>query len=182
MVFQKGGRFPQETFSFNGEDLENLRRFNYLGYVVRSEGTIQKSINLLADKAVRAMGLLFSTIRHIQVPFKMLLQLSDTYVKSILNYSCETCGFSSAVRCESVHRKFLKRILDVRMSTNNMAVYGETGRFPLSLDRYIRITKYWLKLSNSDYNNCIVKAVYLSLKEEMEKNVNSVNWVSKIKT
>ena len=80
MGFQKGSHFPQEMFSVNGEDLEIVREFNYLGYVVSSGGTIQKAINLLADKAVRAMGLLFSTIRHIQVPLKMLLQLFDTYV------------------------------------------------------------------------------------------------------
>ena len=68
------------------------------------------------------------------------------------------------------------------MSTNDTALYGETGRFPLFLDRYIRITKYWLKIANSDYNNCIVKSVYLNLKEEIEKKENIVNWVSKVKT
>ena len=79
-------------------------------------------------------------------------------------------------RCERVHGNFLKRILGVKMSTNNIALYGKTGRFPLCFDTYIRITTYLLKISNSDYNNYIVKAVYLSLKE-MEKNVNSVNCV-----
>ena len=121
------------------------------------------------------------TIRHVQVPFKMLLQLFDTYVKSTLNYSCEIWGFYSAGRCERVHRKFLKRILGVKMSTSNMALYSETGRFPLLLDRYIRIIKYWLKICNSDYNNCIVKSVYCMLKDRTVKNENIVNWVSKVK-
>ena len=128
------------------------------------------------------MGLLFSTIKHVQVPFKMLLKLFDTYVKSILNYSCETWGFSSADRCERVHRKFLKRILGVKMSTNNMALNSETGRFPLFLDRYVRIVKYWLKIAKSDYNNCIVKSVYFTLTEGLEKNENIVKWASKVKT
>ena len=78
VIFQKGGCFPHDTFTFNGEELEIVREFTYLGYVVSSGGTVQKAINLLADKAIRAMGLLFSTIRHVQVPFKMLLQLFDT--------------------------------------------------------------------------------------------------------
>ena len=46
-----------------------------------------EAINLPIDMAIRAFGLLFPTIRHVQVPFKMLLQLFDTYVKSLLNYS-----------------------------------------------------------------------------------------------
>ena len=46
MIFQRGGRFPQETFTYSGEDLEIVREFNYLGYVVSSGGTMQKAINL----------------------------------------------------------------------------------------------------------------------------------------
>ena len=50
-------------------------------------------------------------------------------------------GFFSADGCESVHRKYLKWLQGVKISTSNMAVYGETGRFPLFIDRYIRIVK-----------------------------------------
>ena len=167
VIFQKGGRFPNDNFTFNGKELEIVKEFNYMWLAV---GEQWKREQWLADKAVRAMGLLFSTIRHVQVPFKMLLQLFDTYVKSTLNYSCQIWGFSSAERCERVHRKFLKRILGVKMSTSNMALYSETGRFTLFLDRYIRIIKYWLKICNSDYNNCIVKSVYCMLKDRTVQN------------
>ena len=124
-----------------------------MGYVISSGGSVQKAINLLEDKAVRSLGMLFSTIKRIQVPFKMLMQLFYTYVKSILNYSCEIWGFSSAEKCERVHRKFLKRVLSVKMSTNTMTLYGETGRFPIFIDRYVRIVKYWRKIVKSDYAN-----------------------------
>ena len=100
VTFQRVGRFPHDTFTYNGGETEIFRELNYLGYVVSSGGTVQKTMNLLAGKAVRAMELLFSTIRHVQVSFKMLLQLFDSYDKSILNYSCETWGFSSADRCK----------------------------------------------------------------------------------
>ena len=86
-----------------------MSEFNYLGYVISSAGSVQKAINLLVDKAVGSMGMLISTIKRTQVPFNMLMQLFDTYVKSILNYSCEILGFSSAKKCESVYRKFLKK-------------------------------------------------------------------------
>ena len=158
-----------------------MSEFNYLGYVISSGGSVQKAINLLADKAVRSMGMLFSTIKRIQVPFKMLMQLFDTYVKSILNYSCEIWGFTSAEKCERVHRKFLKRLLGVKMSTNTMALYGETGRFPTFVDRYVRIVKYWLKIVKSDYANCIVKSVYTDLFNDVMHNENTINWVSQVR-
>ena len=116
-----------------------------MGYIVSSGGSFQKTINYYSDKAIRAMGSLFSITRRIQVPFKLMLQLFDTFVNSILSYSSEVWGFSSADRCERVHRKYLKWLLGVKISTSNMAVYGETGRFPLFIDRYIRIVKVLAK-------------------------------------
>ena len=121
------------------------------------------------------MGMLLSTIKRIQVPFKMLMQLFDTYVQSILNYGCEIWGFSSVKKSERVHRKFLKRVLGVKMSTNTMALYGDTGRFPIFVDRYVRIVKYWLKLVKSDYANCIVKSVYTDLFNDVINNENTIN-------
>ena len=181
MICKKGGRAPDEHFTLNGEELELVSEFNYLGYVISNGGSVQKPINLLADKAVRSMGMLLSTIKRIQVPFKMLMQLFDTYVKSILNYGCEIWGFSSAEKCERVHRKFLKRVLGVKMSTNTMALYGDTGRFPIFVDRYVRIVKYWLKIVKSDYANCIVKSVYTDLFNDVINNENTINWVSQVR-
>ena len=158
-----------------------MSEFNYLGYVISSGGSVQKAINLLADKAVRSMGMLFFTIKRIQVPFKMLMQLFDTYVKSILNYSCELWGFSSAEKCNRVHRKFLKIVLDVKMSNYTVALYGETGRFSTFVERYVRIVKYWLKIVKREYANCIVKSVYTDLFNDVMNNENTINWVSQVR-
>ena len=157
MVCSRGGRLFDEHFTLNGEELELVSEINYLGFVITSGGSVQKAINLLADKAVRSMGMLFSIIKHIQIPFKTLMQLFDTYAKSILNYSCEIWGFSNAEKFKRVYIKFIKRVLGVQMGTSNAALYGETGRFPLFLDKYVRIVKYWVKTTKDDYKNCIVK-------------------------
>ena len=181
MICSKGGRLPEEHFTLNGEELELVGEFNYLGFLITNGGSVQKSINLLADKAVRSIGMLFSIIKHIQIPFKMLMQLFDTYVKLILNYSCEIWGFSNAERCERVHRKFIKRVLGVKKGTSNVALYGKTGRFPILLDRYVRIVKYWLKIAKSDYENCIVKSMYIHLFNEVLYNQDTSNWVAKVR-
>ena len=47
--------------------------------------------------------------------------------------------FSQQIDVKEFTENFLKRILGVKMSTNNMTLYSETGRFPLFLGRYIRI-------------------------------------------
>ena len=102
------------------------------------------AIQTSADKGVKAMGNLFSITKGKEIPIKHMLQLFDTYVASILHYSCETWGFTKAITIERVHRKYLKRILGVKLSTNNHAIYGELGRYPLYITRYVRIAKYFL--------------------------------------
>ena len=56
----------------------------------------------------------------------------------------------------------MKIILGVKKSTNNCLIYAETGRYPLYICIYIRIVKYWFKISNASehryiyiiYNKC----------------------------
>ena len=86
-----------------------------------------------------------------------LLSLFDTYIGSILNYSCEVWGFNKANSHEIIHMQFCKRILGSKRSTTNMMVYSELGRLPLYISRNILIVKYWIKLLNTD--NCILESV-----------------------
>ena len=115
------------------------------------------------------------------IPVKIMLNLFDSFVCSILCYACEVWGFSTAECVERVHRKFLKRLLGVKMSTANSAVYGELGRYPLYITRYLRIIKYFLKLHTTKQSNCIL---YSTLNNMLFDSVNitgCVNWVTKVR-
>ena len=74
------------------------------------------------------------------------MDLFDKYVSPILNYSCEVWGFHNAPDVERLHLSFCKRLLRVKKTTQNDFVYGELGRYPMYIFRYIRIIKYWLKI------------------------------------
>ena len=63
------------------------------------------------------------------------------------------------------------------MSTCNAGVYGDLGRYPLYITRYIRIIKYWCKLLNTD--NIIMKTIYRQSISDCSKGYN--NWVSNVK-
>ena len=42
---------------------------------------------------------------------------------------------------------YLKRILGVRKQTATLAIYAETGRFPLHVRQKVDIVNYWARLS-----------------------------------
>ena len=52
-----------------------------------------------------------------------MLNLFDCFVSSILCYGCEVWSFTNTDNIERVHRKFLKWLLNVKISTNNSALY-----------------------------------------------------------
>ena len=132
-----------------------MSSFDYIGVVLSSGGSFIKATNTLAGKALRAMNCLFTITRSMQVPTNVMFNLFDTFVLSILNYACEIWGFSNAQNIERVHRKFYKWFLNVKMSTNNLSLYAELGRFPLFIARHTRIIKYWLSLYQTKQENCI---------------------------
>ncbi len=55
----------------------------------------------------------------------------------------------------------------MKASTSNAGVYGELARYPLYVQRYVRIVKYWCKLLNT--TNCI------------DAENGKTNWVAKLK-
>lgn len=57
------------------------------------------------------------------------LYLFDTYVVSVMNYSCAIWGVLKAENIERIHRTVCERVLGVKSSTNSIALYSVLGTF-----------------------------------------------------
>ena len=88
-------------------------------------------------------------------------------------------GFHKASAVEKVHTKFCKRILRVKQSTASYFVYGELGRYPLYIARYVRILKFWLKIVNNKANPLVCK-VYEQMYNSCEFR-STKNWAHDVK-
>ena len=69
------------------------------------------------------------------IPIDIKLNLFHAYVSPILCYSSEIWGLCDAIVIERVHRCYITWILNVKRTTTSNAIYGETGRFPLIINR-----------------------------------------------
>jgi hypothetical protein len=67
-------------------------------------------------------------------------------ISPILLYGSEVGGFSETQHIEKVQNKFCKFVLGVPVNTPTLAVLAETGRYPMYVQYYSRLVKYWLKL------------------------------------
>ena len=178
MVFRKRGKINyHEKWVYNEQNIEVVDNFNYLGTVINYNGSFTLNQEHLAGKAIRALSMLLYKCKAYDLKPKLLCQLFDAFVVPILNYASEICGFTKSKELERIHLKFCKRLLQVRSNTCNAAIYGELGRYPLYIGRYVRIIKYWFKIQNTE--NKILNSVYNQ--DVIACNIGHTNWVSKVK-
>ena len=62
----------------------------------------------------------------------------------------------------------------------NEIIYGELGRVPFILQRYIIIVTYWLKILNIKQTR-LTKVIYKVQVYALTNNHTLVNWVSKVR-
>ena len=92
----------------------------------------------------------------------------DTLIKPILTYGCAVWGTGNYTDIETYNKKFLKRTLRIKSSTNTCLLYMETGRFPLSVFINMCIVKFWLKILKT-CDEKLIFAAYLQMMQDPDK-------------
>ena len=114
--------------------------------------------------------------RRLNLPTDIMLKLFDSCVEPILLYGCEVWGYENVDILEKVHTKFCKFIFGVSKYSHNMPVYGELGRYPLSIKIKQRMVRYWTRiLKSSEYK--LNKVMYTILYNLHCKNVYLSPWI-----
>jgi hypothetical protein len=182
MIFRKAGRLPEHLhFYYNDSEIEIVNTFKYLGVVFSSGGAFQEQDKAASGQALKALFQLNKYLyKFTDISPRHQFDLFDKMISPILNYSSEVFGFSKGSQIERVHLSFCKRVLGVKLSTQNNFVYGETGRLPLKILWQSNMIRYWLKLCLSPEIKYI-KIVYNFLKEQADRRPNIKNWVSNVK-
>ena len=87
------------------------------------------------------------------------------------------CSGKNISDLETVHLGFLKYTLGVKRSTSSLAIYGETGRFPLVLRQQDNAVKLWFRLKFSKAQKPI-NHVFSEL--ENLHSLGHLTWLTKI--
>ena len=182
MIFGKGGTIAKKIkFYYEGNEIDIVSSFSYLGIVFTPGGSFSQAQVTLAgqaQKAVFKLKMYFYKLAHLTP--KHVLELFDKRVSPIFNYSSEVCGFSRRKQIERVHLQFCKNLLVVKQSAKNSFIYGELGRENYQSKRHFNIIKYWLKLLNSR-DNLYINVVYKIMLKDMLIYPEKKNWASVVK-
>ena len=136
----------------------------------------------LAEFVGRAKAKVYSIFKTLKILDKfnisIFFQLFDCQVIPTLLYASEVWGLVPYDQPESVQMFACKKLLSVRKQTPNCLIYGEMGRFPLSIESKLRAIKYWFKIRKMDEN----RLPRLAYTRELTEIKNSHNWSAGIKS
>jgi len=139
-----------QAFQYEGEVIEQLNSFKYLGVELHGTKGMQAAIQRLAmlrKKAVFALRRRCAELRIFDPALQC--QLFDALVKPMLSYGCEIwLNHMAHEQLEVVHRAFLKLLLGVNTTTSSYIVLVEFGRFPLEIFWWQQTMRFLSRVSS----------------------------------
>lgn len=181
MVFQKRRQHIPRSWKLNDVTLEIVDSFCYLGLKINNTWNVEFTTKALSDQALRAANGLLALFKRLSFDVKTKLSLFDSLVTQLLLYGAEVWGIYEVKNIDKIHIKFCKAILGVRQQTPNYAVYGELGRYPLSVICKERALKFWIKILKSMNSNSPIFHVFQHQVNELSVHPNTKSWAYEIK-
>ena len=169
------------SFIYDKQVIENVDSFKYLGHIIDSnKQTHRKMPEYLIAQAQKALFALNnkkkSSLGYLQPV--LAIKMFDSYILPILEYNSMLWSRTKMIdEIERVQLGYLKKMLGVRRQTPTLAIYAETGRFPLFIRQKITCLNYWAKLENLPDSDILHKCLKIQ-KTLHSKGLN--NWYSKI--
>ena len=131
MICNKTGRLMSRHFFINGIQIECVRCYKYLGFLLAPSGEINSGLKDLRDRALKAyMGLKNSLGISFNHDIKTTLTLIDDD-KPILLYNSDFWGCLNLPKnnpIENLHISICKQLIGVHKSTTNIGILLEVGR------------------------------------------------------
>jgi hypothetical protein len=170
ICFNKNGFIPKKIFYFGNQIVEKTSYYKYLGTIITNTGSFKMNEVNLKKKGLRA-AYLVSKI-SLQAKPSSSIKIFEKVVEPILMYNFEVSlayitkswtyeKFKNEMwdvgsEVNKVILSFLRQTLGVHKKTSNLAIFGETGKYPISVKIFVHILKYWYRLKYSE--NHLLKA------------------------
>jgi hypothetical protein len=123
---------PCQKFMFEGDIIERVQTFNYLGILFETTPNLDSAVEhlvVVSRRSLFALNRRYVELRIMDV--KLRCDLFNTLVRSTASYTYEIWVDSKKIEAiEVVYRGFLKSLLRVRKTTSTSIVLAEFGKFP----------------------------------------------------
>jgi hypothetical protein len=158
MVFNSAD--PCQEFMFEGDIIEHVQTFKYLGILLKTTPNLENEVE---HPAAANRHLLFALncrcVKLCIMNVKLLCDLFNTLVHSTASYACEVWVDSKKIKAiEVMYRGFLKSLLGVRKTTNTFIMLAEFGKFPFEHFAWGQVSLYYNRVSMVTKDDILGKA------------------------
>ena len=159
-----GSRARCPAFTFNGNEVERVQSYKYLGFEFHAIEKLAHGVSKLVSAAKKAMHAMNRrcAFLHISGP-KQRCKLFDSLVLPIHSYACKVWAVDKEVgeSAGQLYRHFLKHVLGVRGSTATPIVLAEFGRYPLRFHWWQQILQYHNRINDLPDDECLIQCAFV---------------------
>lgn len=136
---------------WDNEELEEVKEFNYLGYLFSKKNTAEAHILKRIRKSNALLGELWSKgQRFCRNSWKLRMRMFNAIARSVLLYGAELYGWEDNKRLNTVQIKYIKSILELEKQTPAAFTRAETEIQKNTEDAILRAANYEDKCAESE--------------------------------
>jgi hypothetical protein len=158
VVFNRGGRVIKTNIKIDGQPIDSVKYYKYLGICFSVGGKFTFAKNELNQRGMKAVFKLQSLFKQSSPGIKTSFHLFDHVIKPILLYGSDVWGcyqlsngsvnikklFNDSI--EKCQLRFCRYTLGVSRRAPNIGLVGETGRLPLSIEAAANSVKFFNRI------------------------------------
>ncbi len=178
LIFSKKRAPHSVMFTIGGSQIEIATKYKYLGTLYSTVKQVDETIAYITNNCSRALYKIKNHCRKLgQLPPYTALELFDSLIAPLIDYGSEIWYRDSiAKKLETLHLRYLKRVLKVRQQTPTLAIYGELGRYPLNIRLQGNVLKYLHRVYSFPPDSVHGRIVKMLCRT---KDQGKANWLSK---
>lgn len=151
MIFKKGGgrRCCNEKWFLSGEQIEVVKKYNYLGMIFTQNLSMEDHLKCKLQKAKIAINTTWrKCFANKYIAHSSKFRVFEAVSESTMLYAAQVWGGSRFEEVEKLLRFYIKRIFRLPPNTPNYAIMLETGLSPLATKTLKLQVDYILKVFN----------------------------------
>jgi len=151
---------PCQKILFEGDIIERVQTFNYLGILLETTPNLDSAMEHLAATSRHSLFALNHRCAKLRImDVKLRCDLFNTLVRSTRSYACEIWVDSKKIKAiKAVYRRFLKSLLGVRKITSTSIVLAEFGKFPFEHFAWGQTLLYYNRVNTVTKDRILGKA------------------------
>ena len=182
VIFGRGKTGNKPVFTYNGEPIDVVDDFIYLGVKLNSNGSFKKEQVYASEQANKSLYGIISKSRQLNFDLDLQIDMFNKVVMPVALYGCETWG---AYGCEIVSRvqlKYYKYILKLNKNTSKNMLLGELGQLPMAELIKKRVLNYWFQIVTCRNEYKLTSIMYKLMLSHYNTNGNcKPGWLNFVK-